>query len=148
MCGMPARSIALLVLVTAVWGVNFVVLHVGLEHFPPLLFNALRFTFMALPAVFRVGLPRVPWKRGLGSGFVPSVVNFSLVFVSTAHAMAAGRSSLLRRLQVIFAIALAGFVRPERPRRQPIAGASVALAGLALIGIDGAARARIVPCRL
>jgi O-acetylserine/cysteine efflux transporter len=32
---MPARSIALLVLVTAVWGVNFVVIHAGLEHFPP-----------------------------------------------------------------------------------------------------------------
>src|SRR5918995_303123 len=55
---MPARSIALVVLVTAVWGANFVVIHAGLDHFPPLLFNALRFTVMAVPAIFLVGRPR------------------------------------------------------------------------------------------
>jgi O-acetylserine/cysteine efflux transporter len=57
---MPARSVALVVAVTAVWGVNFVVIHVGLEHFPPLLFSALRFALMAVPAIFLVGRPRVP----------------------------------------------------------------------------------------
>ena len=51
---MPARSVALVILVTAIWGINFVVIHVGLDHFPPLLFNALRFTLMALPAVVLV----------------------------------------------------------------------------------------------
>ena len=66
---MPARSVALVVLVTAVWGVNFVVIHVGLDHFPPLLFNALRFTAMALPAIFLVGRPRLPWRVVLAFGF-------------------------------------------------------------------------------
>ena len=56
---MPARSVALVVLVTAVWGVNFVVIHVGLEHFPPLLFAALRFVLVALAVPF-VPKPQVP----------------------------------------------------------------------------------------
>ncbi len=142
---MPARSIALLVLVTGVWGVNFVVIHVGLEHFPPLLFNALRFTFMALPAVFLVGLPRVPWKIVLGFGFLLGVVKFGLLFVSIDLGMPAGLSSLLLQLQVIFTIVFAGFVLRERPRREQIVGAAVAFAGLAVIGIDRAASAPVLP---
>jgi O-acetylserine/cysteine efflux transporter len=142
---MPARSIALLVLVTAVWGVNFVVIHVGLDHFPPLLFNALRFTFMALPAVFLVGLPRVPWKVVAAFGFLLGVVKFGLLFVSIDLGMPAGLSSLLLQLQVIFTIVFAGFVLHERPRREQIAGASVAFAGLAVIGVDRAASAPVIP---
>lgn len=142
---MPARSIALLVLVTAVWGVNFVVIHVGLDHFPPLLFNALRFTFMALPAVFLVGRPRVPWKVVIGFGFLLGVVKFGLLFVSIDLGMPAGLSSLLLQLQVIFTIVFAGFVLRERPRREQVIGAAVAFGGLAVIGIDRAASAPLLP---
>jgi O-acetylserine/cysteine efflux transporter len=142
---MPARSIALLVLVTAVWGVNFVVIHVGLDHFPPLLFNALRFTFMAVPAIFLVGRPRVAWKIVLAFGFLLGVVKFGLLFVSLDLGMPAGLSSLLLQLQVIFTIVFAGFVLRERPRREQMIGAGVAFAGLAVIGIDRAASAPVVP---
>src|SRR4029079_6886182 len=62
MPGMPARSAALLVLVAFIWGVNFVAIHVGLDHFPPLLFSALRFTLVAIPAVFFIKRPPVAWK--------------------------------------------------------------------------------------
>ena len=142
---MPARSVALVVLVTAVWGVNFVVIHVGLDHFPPLLFNALRFTLMAVPAIFLVGRPRVPWRIVLGFGFLLGVVKFGLLFVSLDLGMPAGLSSLLLQLQVIFTIVFAGFVLRERPRREQIVGATVAFAGLAVIGIDRAASAPLLP---
>jgi O-acetylserine/cysteine efflux transporter len=142
---MPARSIALVVLVAAIWGVNFVVIHVGLEHFPPLLFNAMRFTAMALPAVFLVGRPRVPWRFVLGFGFLLGVVKFGLLFVSLDLGMPAGLASLLLQLQVIFTIAFAGAVLHERPRREQVAGAAIAFAGLAVIGIDRAASAPVLP---
>jgi O-acetylserine/cysteine efflux transporter len=145
MQAMPARSIALVVVVTAVWGVNFVVIHVGLDHFPPLLFNALRFTAMALPAIFLVGRPRLPWRVVLAFGFLLGVVKFGLLFVSLDLGMPVGLSSLLLQLQVIFTIAFAGVVLHERPRREQIAGAAIAFAGLALIGIDRAASAPVVP---
>ena len=142
---MPARSVALVVLVTALWGVNFVVIHVGLEHFPPLLFNALRFTLMALPAVFLVGRPRVPWRFVLGIGASLGVVKFGLLFVSLDQGLPVGLSSLLLQLQVVFTIAIAAVVLGERPRREQAAGAAVAFAGLAIIGIDRAASAPILP---
>ena len=54
---MKPRDLALAVAVAAVWGVNFVVIDVGLAHFPPLLFSALRFTAAAFPAVLFVRPP-------------------------------------------------------------------------------------------
>ena len=145
---MPARSVALVVLVTAVWGVNFVVIHEGLEHFPPLLFNALRFTLMALPAVFLVGRPQVPWRYVLAFGATLGVFKFGLLFVSIDQGLPVGLSSLLLQLQVIFTIAIAALVLGERPRRQQVAGAAIAFAGLAVIGADRAASAPILPFAL
>ena len=114
---MPTRSAALLVLVAAVWGVNFVLIHVGLEHFPPLLFTALRFTCMALPAVFFVGRPRVAWKWVLAFGFLLGVVKFGLLFLALDLGMPPGLSSLLLQVQVIFTVLITGVVLAERPRR-------------------------------
>lgn len=145
MTAMPARSVALLVLVTAVWGVNFVVIHEGLEHFPPLLFNALRFTFMALPAVFLVGRPQVPWRIVIAFGFLLGVVKFGLLFISLDLGMPAGLSSLLLQLQVVFTIGFAAVILQERPRREQVIGAGIAFAGLLVIGVDRAAAAPILP---
>jgi O-acetylserine/cysteine efflux transporter len=142
---MPARSVALVVAVTALWGVNFVVIHEGLEHFPPLLFNALRFALMAVPAVFLVGRPRVPWRYVVGIGAALGVVKFGLLFVSIDQGLPVGLSSLLLQLQVIFTIAIAAVVLGERPRREQVAGAAIAFAGLAVIGVDRAASAPILP---
>ena len=67
------RHMALAVLVAAVWGLNFVLIDVGLKDFPPLLFCALRFTVVAVPAVFLVGGPGWPgagsWPSASSSGW-------------------------------------------------------------------------------
>lgn len=47
---MPRRHALLALVVAACWAMNFVVIDVGLESFPPLLFAALRFGLTALPA--------------------------------------------------------------------------------------------------
>ena len=46
---MSLPHILLALLVTLIGGVNFVVIKVGLQDFPPLLFCALRFALAALP---------------------------------------------------------------------------------------------------
>lgn len=53
----PRRLLALAVM--AVWGTNFVVIRLGLDDLPPLLFAALRFTLALLPAVFFLPRPAV-----------------------------------------------------------------------------------------
>ena len=68
---------ALLVLVTFVWGFNFVVIKVGLENFPPLLFSALRFLVCAFPAVFVLPKPSVRLHDLLSLGVVLGILLFA-----------------------------------------------------------------------
>ncbi|MCX4746427.1 EamA family transporter [Kitasatospora sp. NBC_01287] len=136
---MSPRHIALAVLVAAVWGVNFVVIDVGLKDFPPLLFCALRFTVVALPAVFFVGPPRVAWRWVLAVGLVLGVLKFGTLFLGMHAGMPAGLSSLVLQSQAVFTAGFAAGLLRERPARQRIAGLAIAGAGIALAAVDSGA---------
>ena len=59
---MKPRHMGVAVLIAAIWGVNFVVIDVGLGSLPPLLFAGLRFVAAAFPAVLFVRRPAIPWR--------------------------------------------------------------------------------------
>jgi O-acetylserine/cysteine efflux transporter len=134
-CMRPVH-IALAVLVAAVWGVNFVVIELGLGHFPPLLFSALRFLVAALPAVFFVGRPKVAWKWVIGVGLALGVAKFGLLFIGMDRGMPAGLSSLVVQIQAVFTALFAAVVLSERPGRVRVLGMAVALCGIALAAAD------------
>jgi O-acetylserine/cysteine efflux transporter len=104
---MPRRHVILAFVVAVVWGVNFVVIHVGLRDFPPLLFAALRFTVVAFPAVLFVRRPAVPLRWVLGVGTFLSAGQFGLLFVAMDQGLPAGLASLVLQVQVLFTIAVA-----------------------------------------
>jgi O-acetylserine/cysteine efflux transporter len=131
--GVKPRDLALTVGLMAVWGFNFVVIEIGLDHFPPLLFNALRFTLAAFPAVFFVGRPQVPWRWIVAVGLILGVTKFSLLFAGMAAGMPAGLSSLVLQSQAVFTMVFAVLLLRERPRPVQIAGLLVAAAGVALV---------------
>ncbi|MFG2414529.1 EamA family transporter [Streptomyces goshikiensis] len=130
---------ALAVLVAAVWGFNFVVIQIGLGHFPPLLLSALRFLVAAVPAVFFVGRPKVAWKWILGVGAFLGIAKFGLLFTGMDAGMPAGLSSLVLQIQSAFTAVLAAVVLRERPGRVRVFGMGVALAGIAVAAADGGA---------
>jgi O-acetylserine/cysteine efflux transporter len=130
---MRPRDLAVAVAVTAVWGVNFVVIETGLDHFPPLLFNALRFTLAAFPAVFFAGRPRVGRRWIVAVGLTLGVTKFSLLFAGMAAGMPAGLSSLVLQSQAIFTMLFAVLLLRERPRRIQVAGLLVAGAGVGVV---------------
>jgi O-acetylserine/cysteine efflux transporter len=133
MLRMPARHVLLALVVMVVWGVNFVVVDVALDTFPPLLLGALRFTLVALPAVFLIRPPKVHWRWVLAVGVFSSGIQFALLFVAMDVGMPAGLASLVLQLQAMFTILLAVALLGERPRRRQLGGAVLALAGIAII---------------
>ncbi|MGW1192124.1 EamA family transporter [Streptomyces sp. NPDC002559] len=133
---MRPLHIALAALVAAVWGVNFVVIEVGLGHFPPLLFSALRFLAAALPAVFFVGRPKVAWKWIVGVGLVLGVAKFGLLFIGMDRGMPAGLSSLVLQVQAVFTAVFAAVALGERPGRVRVLGMGIALAGIGVAAVD------------
>ncbi|MYV50344.1 EamA family transporter [Streptomyces sp. SID2888] len=133
---MRPAHLCLAVLVAALWGVNFTVIEIGLEHFPPLLFSALRFLVAAVPAVFFVGRPKVAWKWIVGVGLALGVAKFGLLFIGMDEGMPAGLSSLVLQIQAVFTALIAFVVLGERPTRLRALGMAVAFGGVALAAVD------------
>jgi len=135
---MPTRHLVLALVVAVAWGVNFVVIHVGLGSFPPLLFAALRFTLVALPAAVFVSRPPIARRYLLGVGLFLSAGQFGLLFVGMHAGMPAGLASLVLQLQALFTIGLAVRFLGERPSAAQLLGAVVALGGIAVIAVGRA----------
>ncbi|MFJ5529153.1 EamA family transporter [Streptomyces sp. NPDC093261] len=133
---MRPAHLALAVLVAAVWGVNFTVIEIGLGHFPPLLFSALRFLAAAVPAVLFVGRPKVAWTWTVAVGLVLGVAKFGLLFLGMNAGMPAGLSSLVLQIQSVFTALIAFALLGERPTRIRVLGMTVALTGVVLAAVD------------
>ncbi len=145
---MPLRHTLLALAVVLVWGVNFVVIDVGLADVPPFVFLALRFALVAVPAVFFVKPPKVPWwKLALLSLFM-SFGQFALLYLAIAVGMPAGLASLVLQAQVVFTIVLGAVVLRERPSPRQIVGVGIGVAGLAIVGATHGQGAPLLPLLL
>jgi O-acetylserine/cysteine efflux transporter len=138
---MRPAHLALAVLVAAIWGLNFVVIEVGLDDFPPLLLSALRYALAALPLLFIGGMPAVPWRWVLAVATAIGVVKFSLLFIGMDVGMPAGLASLVLQAQALFTAVLATLLLRERIAGSQVLGLAVAFGGLALVagGLGGVA---------
>ncbi|WP_326809555.1 EamA family transporter [Streptomyces sp. NBC_01775] len=132
---MRPLHLSLAVLVAALWGANFVVIEIGLRHFPPLLFSALRFLVAALPAVFFVRRPRVALRWIVAVGAVLGVAKFGLLFIGMQQGMPAGLSSLVLQVQAVFTAVLAAVLLRERLGRTRLSGMVLALTGIAVAAV-------------
>ncbi len=131
--GMSLKDILLALLVVSLWGVNFVVIRIGLDDLPPILFSALRFLFAALPLVFFVRRPQVPLHVVALFGMFQFALQFSLLFFGIKLGLPAGLASLVIQLQAFFTIGLAVWLLGERPQLMQLMGALVALGGMAVV---------------
>ncbi|ALN74265.1 EamA family transporter [Aureimonas sp. AU20] len=129
---LPLRHFLLGLAVVAVWGTNFVVIHVGLQHLPPLLFAALRFLFAAFPLVFFLPRPPVPWRHLAAYGVLIGAGQFGLLFVAMRSEISPGLASLVVQAQVFFTIGLAMRLSGETVR--PYQGVALLL-GIAGLGV-------------
>lgn len=48
--------------VVVIWGLNFVIMKIGLKGLSPMTLGALRFALAAFPLVLFVRPPRLPWQ--------------------------------------------------------------------------------------
>lgn len=134
---MSPKDLLLALVVVIAWGVNFVVIKVGLHGMPPMLLGALRFTLAAFPAVFFVRRPQLPLRWLLAYGLTISFGQFAFLFSAMYVGMPAGLASLVLQAQAFFTLGLASVFLHERFRVHNLVGLVAAAAGLALIGLQG-----------
>lgn len=136
---MPTRHVLLAVLVSVVWGLNFIAIHESLEYFPPLFLVGLRFLVIAVPTVLLVPRPAVPvrWLVGYGLGF--GTLQFIGLYLGMTAGFPTGLASLVLQSSAPFTVVLGAVLLRERLSPARVAGIAVAVAGLALVGVDRAA---------
>lgn len=136
--GVHPRHVASAVLVAVIWGVNFVVIHVGLQSTPPLLLAALRFALVAALAAGFVRRPALPWSRLVALGLLLYVGQFGLLFTAMDHGLSAGLAAVVMQSQAVFTVLLAALLLRERPSRPQVTGVALSVLGLAAIGVERA----------
>ncbi len=132
---MNRRDALLASLVALIWGFNFVVIDWGMGDVPPLLFLAIRFVLVVLPAIFVVPRPNASWQTLALVGTFMSLGQFSLLYGSIAAGMPPGLAGLVLQAQVIFTIVIAAGALKEIPTRWQVAGALIGTAGLIVVGL-------------
>ncbi len=111
---MPLSHFLLALAVVAIWGSNFVVIKVALEHLPPLLFAALRFTIAFVPAAFFLPRPVVRLANLAGYGALIGVGQFGLLYMAMGSQITPGLASLVVQTQIFFTIGLSMWLTGER----------------------------------
>lgn len=132
---LAARDLALILAIVALWGFSFVAIKVGLRELPPFAMAALRFCFAAVPLVFFIKPPRIPWRYVVGYGFTIGVCQFGLLFLGMRLGMPAGLSSVVIQVQVFFTVGLGVAWLGEHLHREDLLGAAIATAGVVLLGV-------------
>jgi O-acetylserine/cysteine efflux transporter len=133
---MSLIHILLAVLATILWGFTFVAIKVGLGEFPPLLFAALRFMVVALPAMIFVPRHGIPWRWIVAVGLAMGTFQYAFLYLGMEQGMPSGLSSLMIQSQALFTLLLSTWVLQDVPRRQQWFGVGLALAGMMTIALD------------
>ncbi|EPL8002210.1 O-acetylserine/cysteine exporter [Klebsiella aerogenes] len=130
---MTRRDGLLAMLVVVVWGLNFVVIKLGLHNMPPLMLAGLRFLLVAFPALLFVARPKIPLRLLLGYGLTISFGQFAFLFCAINLGMPAGLASLVLQAQAFFTIVLGAFVFGERLQGKQVAGIALAIFGVLVL---------------
>ena len=133
---MKPQHIALMLLICAIWGGNFVVTKLAVDHFPPILFTALRFAVVAA-----LMLPWLRWKPGqMGNVVIAAVcmgtLHFALIIVGIAKADDVSVVAVVTQLGVPIVTLMAVLLLGERIRWKRSLGIALAFVGAMVISFD------------
>lgn len=131
---MLIRHIALLVLITALWGLNYVAIKLVLNDIPPVTFSALRFFAVTFPAILFVPRPQLQVRQLMVFGLLIFAGQFVFLFSAMQAGLSAGLASLIMQLQTFFTLGLAVLILRERLVWFQWLGALAAFGGLFVIG--------------
>ncbi|MCK9443402.1 MAG: EamA family transporter [Tissierellaceae bacterium] len=132
---MKRKDFILALMVVIVWGANFTVIKLGLDGVPSMLLVAMRYFFVAFPAVFFIKRPNIHWKYVLYYGFTVGVAQFGCLFYAMEIGMSAGLASIIVQLQAFLSPFLGSIFLKEKLKPKQLIGFFIAAIGLTFIGI-------------
>jgi len=131
------RDLALVLVIVAVWAVNFLTSAIGLREIPPLLFTALRFGLLLLPLLFLMKKPPAgQWPRLVAVSLCVGVVHFSLSFLALKLAGDLSSPAIVLQSYVPMTTLLAWWILGEKVGWRTSAAIALSFLGVLVLGLD------------
>ncbi|AJJ25342.1 EamA family transporter [Yersinia enterocolitica] len=130
---MKLTDFLIALLITAIWGVNFSIIKLGLITADPLILAGIRFTLCALPAVFFIKKPDTSWRYIIGYGLLFGIGLWGIVNLGIKAGVSAGIASLVLQFGAFFTLVLGALLFHENLSKYQYIGIIVALLGLTSI---------------
>ena len=130
---MKPKHLLLAILITAIWGFNFSVIKLGLATVDPFILAGIRFMLCALPAIFFIRRPEVPWRYLIAYGMVFGIGLWGVVNLGIKTGLSAGIASLVLQFSAFFTLVLGSWVFKEALTKYQLSGIAIAFAGLLCI---------------
>ena len=129
---MPFRDLILAISVPILWGVGFTFTKLGMEQFPPMLINGLRWSLTGLILVWWFPIPRKYFKKIILVSIIGCTIQYSLTF-SGLNLIDASSAILFVQCEVPFGVLIAYFYLKEKPQLKNIIGIFIAFIGLIIL---------------
>ncbi|MEO6227059.1 MAG: EamA family transporter [Thermomonas sp.] len=131
------RDLALVLVIVAVWAINFLTSAIGLREIPPLLFTALRFGLLLVPLVFLMKRPPPgQWPRLVAVSLCVGVVHFSLSFLALKLAGDLSSPAIVLQSYVPMTTLLAWWILGEKVGWRTSAAIALSFLGVLVLGLD------------
>jgi len=133
----PARDLALILVICAVWAGNFIAGSFGMQHFSPFLFMILRFGLLLLIlAPFLRRPPPGQWPRLIAVCLLIGGLHFTLMFWALARSEDVSTVAIVQQTYIPMAVLLAIFLMRESVGWKTLAATFLAFLGVLVVGFD------------
>jgi O-acetylserine/cysteine efflux transporter len=134
---LPARDLALVLLICLAWAGNFLASASALQHFPPFVFTALRLiVVLALLLRYLDPVPVALRRHLLVVALCNGALHFGFNFWAIAEAGDISSVAISLQSYIPMTALLAWWLLGERPTRSTTIGIGIAFVGVAVLGFD------------
>jgi O-acetylserine/cysteine efflux transporter len=119
----------LAVLVSLLWGLNFIAAKTALTHFPIFMMLGVRMLIVAVMILPFTKRPNLPWTTLLVLGFTMSLLNTALGYSALTLGLNASVAIIIDQLRVPFSVLLGMVILKERLRWRTALGISITFIG-------------------
>ncbi len=129
---MRPQHVLLAILVPVIWGGGFLFAKAAINHFPPILLMALRFTVTAVTLIWFVRMPRELMMRIFWVALVSAAIQYSLTFTGLRD-LDASTAIIIVQLEVPFSVLLAVVFLKDHISPRQVLGILIAFLGVIII---------------
>ena len=130
------RDLGFLVLINLIWGFNLIASKVGVGHFPPIFFTALRFSVLALVLLPFLRLHPGRMARLLVAAALSGGLQYAVLFMGIRATPDVGSVAIAGQLGVPFTTLLSMVFLGEQVHWRRGLGIALAFAGVAIIALQ------------